>query len=91
MRGAQVRAVQPMIACGCTITHVRATPCGCACHSGERSAYLTPAELADLAVIRERALADAGDMAPMLSVSYDELGQRVERRIPWLVALNMEV
>ena len=46
------------------------------------SAELTPAEVADLRIIRGRAMMDRGDIAPML------LDGTV---IPWLQAVNLEV
>lgn len=59
------------------------------------AAYLTPGELADLRIIRARALMDrGGDTRPMMRVSYAaEPGrfEKVERVIPWIDALNMEV
>jgi len=57
-------------------------------------AYLTPGELADLRIIRGRAMMDRGDLAPMRRVSYAASPGRfdkVERVIPWMEALNMEV
>lgn len=55
----------------------------------------TPAELAGLRVLRYRALADAGDNAPMERVTYTGSwsGPRetIRRVIPWIDALNMEV
>lgn len=85
-----------MIPCGCTIKHKPVTVCGCECHGEQRRVPLTPAEVADLAIIKRRALADRGDIRPMLHVMFDEepsLGAygRRERVIPWLEALNMEL
>lgn len=60
----------------------------------QHAAYLTPGELADLRVIRGRAMMDRGDIEPMRRVSYAASPgryDRAERVIPWLEALNMEV
>jgi len=62
--------------------------------------YLTPAELADLRIIRGRALMDRGDIAPMMRVSYRSMPTNGRAGaafatssavIPWLEALNLEV
>lgn len=61
----------------------------------EREYRPTPGELQDWRTLRYRALADAGDNAPMLRVTYRgdyRAGrQRIEQVIPWLEAVNMEV
>ncbi len=55
----------------------------------------TPAEVADWRILRDRAYRDGGDNAPMRHVSYaarpGSFTERMERVIPWLQALNMEV
>lgn len=55
----------------------------------------TPAEMADLRVLRYRALADADDNAPMERVTYTGswTGPRetIRRVIPWRDAINMEI
>lgn len=51
-------------------------------------AALTPGEVAELRKVRERALEDRGDVRPMLGVTYEP--ERVERVLPWLVALNLD-
>lgn len=61
---------------------------------GGDAAYLTPAELADLRIIRGRAMMDRGDLAPMRRVSYAASPgryEKVEQVIPWLEAVNMNV
>lgn len=68
---------------------------------GGDAAYLTPGELADLRIIRGRAMMDRGDIAPMECVTYEnrptiygKSGPAYATRrevIPWLVALNLEV
>lgn len=64
------------------------------------SAELTPAEMADLRIIRGRAMMDRGDIAPMQRVSYRSMPTNgkagaafatTAKVIPWLEALNMEV
>lgn len=57
------------------------------------SAELTPQELAELRMIRGRAMMDRGDIAPMLLVStVREAGRDpAVEVIPWLDALNMEI
>jgi len=54
---------------------------------------LTPQELADLRIIRGRALMDRGDIQPMLLVTTPrEAGREaVAEVIPWLDALNLEI
>lgn len=57
---------------------------------------LTPAELADLRIIRGRAMMDRGDIRPMEYVTWSSAGtigttERASRVIPWLEALNLEV
>ena len=54
----------------------------------------TPAELNDLRIIRGRAMMDRGDVEPMRRVTYAASPGRfdkVERVIPWMEALNMEI
>ena len=60
----------------------------------------TPAELADLRIIRGRAMMDRGDIAPMTFVSYRSVPTNGRAGaafathaevIPWIDALNMEV
>lgn len=54
----------------------------------------SPAELADLRIIRGRAMMDRGDIEPIRRVSYAASPgryDRVEHVIPWIDALNMEV
>jgi len=60
----------------------------------------SPAELADLRIIRGRAMMDRGDIAPMQRVSYRSMPTNGKAGaafatsaevIPWLDALNMEV
>ena len=54
----------------------------------------TPAELNDLQIIRGRARMDRGDIEPMRRVTYAASPGRfdkVERVIPWMEALNMEI
>ena len=64
------------------------------------SAELTPAELADLRIIRGRAMMDRGDIAPMQRVSYQSFPTNGRAGaafatsaevIPWIDALNMEI
>lgn len=64
------------------------------------NAELTPAELADLRIIRGRAMMDRGDIAPMTCVTYEarptngRAGAAFATRrevIPWMIALNMEI
>lgn len=63
---------------------------------GDDAAYLTPAELNDLRIIRGRAMMDRGDIRPMEYVTWSSAGtvgttERTARVIPWLEALNMSV
>lgn len=54
----------------------------------------TADEVRDWRILRERAWRDAGDNAPMRRVSYAAAPGRfgkVERVIPWLEALNLEL
>jgi len=66
----------------------------------QHAAYLTPGELADLRVIRGRAMMDRGDIAPMQRVSYRSMPANGKAGaafatsaevIPWLDALNMDI
>ena len=51
----------------------------------------TPAEIHALRKVRERAMVDAGDNAPMRRVWWTTDQERRSAVIPWLVALNLEV
>lgn len=86
----------PCIACGAYDgDHDR----GCFLEEPTRQPF-TPAETRDLRIIRDRALADGGDNAPMTFVSYSarptngRAGAAFTTSrtvIPWIDALNMEV
>ena len=84
----------PCLACG---AYDGAHDPGCFLDSAQP---FTPAELRDLRIIRDRALADAGDNAPMRRVTYAERPTHGRAGaafatsstvIPWIDALNMEV
>lgn len=51
----------------------------------------TPAELADLRVIRDRTLgALADDVAPIIRTRYEDDGRKVREPMPWREAMELE-